>query len=122
MITIGCATTPPLPPPEVLNPGDLRSLAGEWEGTVTGAIGPGTLAGPRFSVRLTVAADGTFTSNVDGKPGQGTARIEDGKLVFVGSNSRGSAALYKQSGRSVLRGEGTLVGTSGWSTFEVTRR
>lgn len=88
----------------------IRSDFGVFE-----AAGPGML-------RVRVGGGRTFTSNVDGKPGQGTARIEDGKLVFVGSNSRGSATLYKQGGRSVLRGEGTLVGISGWSAFEVTRR
>jgi len=123
LLTAACATAPPTPAPaRVLAPGDLGTLAGEWEGTLTGALGGGSFAGPRFPVRLTVKSDGTFTSLVDGKPGQGSARIVDGKLVYEGSNSRGTATLYEQGGRPLLKGEGTLVGYNGWSSFELTRR
>ena len=121
LITTGCATTPP-PAPRAVQAGDLRSLAGEWQGTLTGATGSGSFAGPSFSVRLTVGADGTFTSVVDGNPGQGTARVEGGKLLYEGSNSRGSASLYEQGGRLLLKGEGTMVGFNGRCTFELTRR
>jgi hypothetical protein len=125
LVTAGCATAPPpLPPPKVLQPGDLRSLAGQWQGNSTGAIGSGPFAGRSMSVRVTFGEDGTFTSIVDNVPGRGTARIADGKNVYEGSGSRGTAQLYETSAGAgwLLRGGGTLVGFPGWNTFELTRR
>jgi hypothetical protein len=74
------------------------------------------------SLSLTLAEDGTFRSIVDGKLGQGTARIADGRIVFEGSFTRGSATLHERAGRPVIRGDGTLVGVQGWSAFELTRK
>lgn len=122
-IATGCATAPPpLPPARALQPGDLRTLAGVWEGTTTGAVGASTFAGRRMAVRVTLAEDGTFTSIVDNLLGQGTARVADGKLAYEGAGSRGTATLHEVGGRSVLRGEGTMVGLAGWTVFELVRR
>jgi hypothetical protein len=121
-VTAACATAPSAPPGRIVPVADLAMLAGEWEGTLTGAVGGGSFTGPRFSARVTVGRDGTFASIVDGKPGQGSARIMDGKLVYQGTTSRGTATLYDRDGRLVLRGEGTLVGYDGFAMFEMTRR
>jgi hypothetical protein len=122
----GCAATgtsaAPLPPAKMLQPSDLASLAGEWQGTLRGTVGTGPLAGRSASSRVTVAPDGSFTSNVSGVPGMGRARIEGGKVVFEGSLTRGTATLYEGGGRRVLKGQGTWVGFDGNSEFELTQR
>ena len=71
VLAAACATAlPPLSPPKTLQPGDLRSLAGQWEGSATGNVGPAPFMGSAFhSVQLTLAEDGTFRSVVDGKLG-----------------------------------------------------
>ena len=111
----------PLPPAKALQPADLASLAGEWEGTAEGGSSPFT--GRRTSlVRLTVAPDGSYTSNIAGVPGAGKGKIEDGKFVFEGSATRGIATYHEGDGRRVLKGEGTWVGLDGRSAFELTKR
>ncbi len=118
----GCATPIPLPPARTLQAGDLKSLAGEWEGSATGARGAGAYGGPGVSGRVTVKEDGTFTSNMGGAPGMGTWRIVDGKVAYEGSTMRGTATLYGSGAQEVLKGEGTLVGIDGRSSIELRRR
>jgi hypothetical protein len=124
----GCASTArstaaPLPPAKVLQPSDLAGLAGEWEGSLEGVGGQGPAAGRRAQlVRVTVAPDGSFTSNINGVPGMGKGRIQGGKVVFEGSVTRGEATLYEGGGRRILKGEGTWVGFDGRSAFELTKR
>ena len=98
----GCAAAPPapLPPAVTLQPGDLKSLAGEWEGSVTGSR-TGTFDGPRLSGTMSVKEDGSFTSNLSGQPGVGQLRIVDGKrksvsLEFARTTRPGVFALKKQ--------------------------
>jgi hypothetical protein len=125
LVATGCASTGalPLPPAKTLQPGDLASLAGEWEGTLEGVAGSGPFASRRAQlVRVTVAPDGSFTSNINGMPGVGKGRIEGGKVVFEGSATRGVATLYEGDGRRVLKGEGTWLGFDGRSAFELTKR
>jgi hypothetical protein len=124
MLAAGCATTPatPLPPAKALQPSDLASLAGEWGGSLRGTMGTGPLAGRSAVGFVTIAPDGSYTSNVSGLPGSGKARIEGGKLVFEGSATRGTATLHEGDGRRVLKGQGTWVGFDGSSEFELTKR
>ncbi len=122
----GCAgakTTAQLPPAKALQAGDLASLAGDWQGTLrgTGTTGPAS-AGRTANLRLAIAPDGSFTSNIDGMPGTGRGRIEGGRILFEGSAARGSAALHEDGGRRVLVGEGSWVGFTGNASFEVTKR
>ncbi len=123
----GCAGTgtrsaAPLPPAKMLQPGDLAGLAGEWHGTLRGVGTTGPLVGRTANLRVTVAPDGSFTSNVDGVPGQGKGRIEGGKILFEGSTARGAATLHEGGGRRVMTGQGTWVGFEGNAAFEVTKR
>jgi hypothetical protein len=126
LLVSGCAgsgtqAAKTLPPAKALQPTDLASLAGEWEGTLEGGSGPFT--GRRTSlVRVTVAPDGSFTSNISGVPGAGKGKIEAGKLVFEGSATRGVATYYEGDGRRILKGDGTWVGFDGRSAFELTKR
>jgi hypothetical protein len=117
-----CATAPPpLPPAVTLQPGDVKSLAGEWEGTVTGSRS-GTFDGPRLGGTVSFKEDGTFTSNLSGQPGMGTYRIVDGKVVYEGANMRGTATLHGSGKEQVLKGAGTWVGSTGQSSIEMRRR
>jgi hypothetical protein len=128
LVASGCAgtgtsTAMPLPPAKMLQAGDLASLAGEWEGRLEGSAGAGPPTGRRAdSVRVTVAPDGSFTSNIDGVPGVGKARIADGKILFEGSAARGTATLHEGDGRRVMAGQGTWVGFPGEAAFELTKR
>jgi hypothetical protein len=118
----GCATTPaPLPPAMTLQPGDLKSLAGEWAGSVTGSRS-GTFDGPSIAGTASIKEDGTFTTNLGGQPGVGTFRIVDGKAVYEGANMRGTATLHGSVKDQVLKGQGTWVGSPGQSSFELRRR
>lgn len=127
MVVGGCAgretSSAPLPAAKALQPADLAGLAGEWRGTLrgTGTTGPAA-AGRTANLRVTIAPDGSFTSNIDGVPGVGRGRIEGGRILFEGSTARGSAALHEGEGRRVLVGEGTWVGFAGSGSFQVTKR
>jgi hypothetical protein len=125
ILVSGCAgtSTPaaPLPPAKMLQPSDLPSLAGEWRGTLKGAPGAGGFAGRSADGRVTIAPDGSYTTNVSGVPGVGKARILGGQIVFEGSNTRGTAMLHEGGGRRVLKGEGTWVGFDARSEFELTK-
>jgi hypothetical protein len=118
----GTSTATPLPPAKMLQASDLAGLAGEWRGTLRGVGTTGPLQGRTANARVTVAPDGSFTSNIDGNPGVGKARIEGGKIVFEGSVTRGTATLHEGDGRRILKGEGTWVGLDGNSAFELTKR
>jgi len=116
------ASAPPLPPAKALQPGDMASLAGEWHGTLRGVGTTGPLPGRMANLRVTVASDGSYTTNIDGVPGVGKGRIEGGKIVFEGSTARGTATFHEGGGRRVIIGEGTWVGFEGNSAFELTKR
>jgi hypothetical protein len=61
-----------------------------------GTTGP--VPGRTANVRVTVAPDGSFTSNLDGNPGVGKGQIKRGKIVFDGSVTRGTATLHEGDG------------------------
>jgi hypothetical protein len=119
----GCAmtTSAPLPPARTLQAGDVKSLAGEWAGNVTGSRS-GTFDGPSIAGTVSIKEDGTFTSSLGGQPGTGTFRIVDGKAVYEGSNMRGTATLHGSGADQVLVGQGTWAGSDGQSKFELRRR
>jgi hypothetical protein len=116
------AASQALPPAKALGAGDLASLAGEWHGTLRGVGSAGPLPGRTANLRVTVAPDGSFTSNIDGTPGVGKGRIENGKVVFEGSTARGTGTLHEGGGQRVLVGQGTWVGFEGQAAFELTKR
>jgi hypothetical protein len=126
ILVSGCAgTSPPaapLPPAKMLESSDLASLAGEWRGTLQGSAGAGGFPGRSANGRVTIAPDGSYTTNVSGALGVGKARIVGGQIVFEGSNTRGTATLYEGGGRRVLKGEGTWVGFDARSEFELTKQ
>src|SRR5262249_49318644 len=83
----------PPPPAVAIQAGDVKSLAGNWEGYVTGSRS-GTFDGPRILGQVNVKEDGTVSSNGGGARGLGTFRIVDGKAVYEGANMRGTATLW----------------------------
>jgi hypothetical protein len=126
MLASGCASTGtpalPLPPAKTLQPSDLASLAGEWHGTLRGSGGSNPAAGRSATGTVMLAPDGSYTTNVSGQLGAGKARIDGGKVVFDGSNTRGTGTLHEGDGRRVLKGTGTWVGFTGSTEFELTKR
>lgn len=118
----GCATAPPLPPSRALQAGDLASLAGEWQGMATGSAGPSGFDGRQDLVRLTLKADGSYSTMIGLRTGIGKVTIDGGKVLFEGSGARGSATLHETGSRRVLVGEGTWVGFDGTNRFELTKR
>jgi hypothetical protein len=127
MVIGGCAgremSAAPLPPAKSLQPADMASLAGEWQGTLRGT---GTTApagqGRNAALRVTIAPDGSFTSNIDGVPGVGKGRIEGGRILFEGSTARGTGTLHEGDGQRIMVGEGTWVGFPGNAAFRITKR
>jgi hypothetical protein len=127
IVASGCAGpgTPPAPlsPAKMLQPSDLASLAGEWHGTLRGAGGSAPADAGRSAIgTITLAPDGSYTTNVSGFPGAGKARIEGGKVLFEGSATRGTATVHEVGGRLVLKGQGTWVGFPGNTEVEFTKR
>jgi hypothetical protein len=119
----GTSTAMPLPPAKTLQPADLASLAGEWHGTFRGSGGPNPASGRSAVGTVTIAPDGSYTTNFSGNLGAGKARIEGGKVVLEGSAARGVATLHEGGGRRVLKGEGTFIGGfPGNNEFELTKR
>ncbi len=131
MLVSGCAgtgTSPAatsLPPAKMLQPADLAGLAGEWQGTLRrGGQGPGPASiAERSGVgRVEHRVGRVVHLELQRRHGDREGRIEGGKLVFEGSGSRGTATLHEGDGRRILKGEGTWVGYSGNSEFELTKR
>jgi hypothetical protein len=122
-VLAGCATpAPPLPPARMLQAGDLKSLAGEWEGSAKGTAGQGAYGGPGLSATVVVKEDGTFTSNMGGITGVGTWQIVNGKVSYEGSTMRGIGTLYGSGAQEVFKGEGTVTGMVGQSSVELRRK
>ena len=74
---------------------DVKSLAGKW-------VGWGTpTSGSNFPVEVEVQPDGSYTSMMGSTIGQGTIKMEGGKLMAEG-HITGSAAPAAGVGRSQL--------------------
>lgn len=100
-VLAGCAT---LPPARAV--ADVKSLAGEWVGTLTGRFWASSLA-------MVINEDGTYVMvRSGGRPTAGSR----GKLVFRGDDGRtGTLSLHEGDGRRVLRGSRD----DGTATFEI---
>ena len=93
-------TTSTPPATRVLQPEDVSSFAGTWEGW---AQFPG---GTRFSISRTIKADGTFRTV--SQPGISTGRlwISDGKILYETGNSTGTMTLREEGGKRILSWQG----------------
>lgn len=104
-VLAGCAT---LPPARAV--ADVKSLAGEWVGTLTGRFWASSLA-------MVINEDGTYVMvRSGGRPTAGTLSVSRGRLVFGGDDGRtGTLSLHEGDGRRVLRGSRD----DGTATFEI---
>jgi hypothetical protein len=92
------------------SPRDISSLAGKWVGWVT------PTSGSQFPVEIQVQPDGSYTSMMGSRMGQGTIKSDGGKLMAEGHiTGAGSAAagagrseltLATKDGKHVISGAG----------------
>ncbi|HSF07707.1 MAG TPA: hypothetical protein VLG10_18150 [Methylomirabilota bacterium] len=119
---LGCAAMEQ-PKPRAIQPGDLKTLAGVWDGYV---IGPG---GSSERGELTINPDGTYGARMGAFSSTGVLRVVDGMLVAESKTTTGGAAtgprqstmmLGEQGGTLVLSGRGR--GDAGPFSFELKKR
>jgi hypothetical protein len=119
---LGCAALEK-PKPRTIQPGDLKSLAGAWDGYV---IGPG---GSSERGELTINPDGTYGARMGAFSSTGVLRVVDGMLVAESKTTTGGASigprqstmmLGEQGGTLVLTGRGQSQ--AGPFSFEVKKR
>ncbi|HEY7364998.1 MAG TPA: hypothetical protein VIE37_12905 [Methylomirabilota bacterium] len=119
---LGCAAMEK-PKPRTIQPGDLKTLAGVWDGYV---IGPG---GSSERGELTINPDGTYMSRMGAFSATGVVRVVDGTLVAESKTTTGGVSigprqstmmLGEQGGTLVLTGRGQSQ--AGPFSFEVKKR
>lgn len=98
--------TPPLatsslPPPRVLQPGDQRHVAGEWQGYYQDG------AGFHIPTEVRIKEDGSFEAT-EGEPAwnrfRGSVDIRDGALVLSIQTETATLRLHEGVGRRILDG------------------
>jgi len=104
-VLVGCAPLPPEVSPSAALPpakpvGDLKTIAGVWEGTVT-------LRGrPSRPYRLVINEDGSWEADYEGGKPVGSMRIEGGRIHSL-SKTTGLGyefTLHESGAQRVLRG------------------
>jgi len=92
---------------------DLKELAGEWQGSLSGVRG-GTVA-----YTFWVSEDATWKGVSPNGPSNGTLRLDQGVIRFFSQTTgrRGTLTLHEVDGKRVLRLQG-----EGGASFEVTRK
>jgi hypothetical protein len=95
VLIIGISACASLPPAKSV--GDVREIAGKWEGTGTG---PGGAVG----VRSTINPDGSFTSVIGERTFTGKIQVVDGKLRGRGdqTGNTGTWTLHEGDGKRTL--------------------
>jgi hypothetical protein len=106
-VVAGCATAGSTGAVKALTPADMRSLAGVWQGTMTGMGGGSTPA------TLTVEADGSYSARGGAFASQGRAEVKDGKLDFVTTQTSGVGAIGERTGSAVVMDRGDSWGLVG---------
>ena len=90
---------------------DVKSLAGKWVGWAT------PTSGSNFPIEVEVSPDGSYTSTLGAAMGNGTIKMEGGKLMAEGHiNGSGAAAA------GTRRSEITLSSKDGKQTISGTGR
>ena len=88
-------------------PVDVSALAGKW-------VGWGTLpGGATLPIQVDIRSDGTYTSTIEARNGNGTIKNQGGKLVAEG-HLTGAGAVTTGTGRSEL----TVRSKGGKQTME----
>lgn len=92
-----------LPPAKSFNPGDLKSLAGAWQGF----YGDGQFEIP---LQVTVREDGSFEAGENDPVTnrfRGNLRVADGQILYSQRNDTGTLNLYEIGRRRLLFGQVT---------------
>ncbi|HSE94912.1 MAG TPA: hypothetical protein VLD61_03425 [Methylomirabilota bacterium] len=113
LMVAACATAS-LPPPRALQPGDLKILAGRWEGS-----GRTRQGRPIAATTWDVREDGTVVVNSGGRIADARLSIRDGKVVLDGAFSDAVLTLHEGAGRRVLRGTAQFRGAGGSGEADV---
>jgi hypothetical protein len=93
--------TSQLPPPKLVQPEDLKTLAGIWQGFYRDD------KGFEVPLRLNVKPDGSFEATEDDPVTgrfRGTVRIEDGRVRYSRGNDTGILTLHEGGGNRVIEG------------------
>jgi hypothetical protein len=107
LVIAGCATAASTGTVKAVTPADMRSLAGVWQGTMTG------MGGGSIPATLTVEADGSYSARGGAYASQGKAEVKDGKLEFVTTQTSGVGAIGERTGSAVLMDRGDTWGLVG---------
>jgi len=76
---------------------DVKELAGNWRGWVTGEQG-------QERATMIVTADGGYkASTTRGSTTEGKFYLQDGKLRYQSSRTKGTASLSEDKGKTVLK-------------------
>jgi hypothetical protein len=125
LVALGCASTAPKGTAKALGPGDLPSLAGKYNGTVT------TPAGSTAQGTLEMSPTGEYVVHAGAFAAQGKAQIQDGNLLLTNTGTSGmggavtgprtsiAAVSQRPDGSLVLTGTGHSA--TGPFNFEVVR-
>jgi hypothetical protein len=102
------AKPPPVPAPSTAaGIADFKSVAGVWEGLLSGLAGPRS---QRDWVMMRIGEDGSYEfasfREIGVFQGSGTLRLSDGRLFLEGPRGgRATLTLYAENGRRLLRAE-----------------
>ena len=106
-VIAGCATAGSMGTVTAMTPAEMRSLAGVWQGTMTG------MGGGSVPATLTVQPDGSYSARGGAFASQGRAEVIDGKLDFVTTQTSGVGAIGERTGSAVLMDRGDSWGLVG---------
>jgi len=106
----GSTTAKPMTGPAPSTPvgiADFKSVAGVWEGLLSGMAGPQS---QRDWVMMRIGEDGSYEfasfREIGVFQGSGTLRLSDGRLLLEGPRGgRATLTLYAENGRRLLRTE-----------------
>ena len=104
----GCATPSPGGPARVMQPGDFKTLAGNWYGSEL------IQQAPPQAIQAVIQDTGAFYTVLRGMPGAqrpGIMRIVDGGVVYETATSKGTMTFHEsQDGKSwVWKWQGTTA-------------
>lgn len=111
------------PPLKAVPPGDVKNLAGVWNGWIVGPSGKSEQA------ELTINPDGTYVSRMQGFTTTGVLQVTGSTILADSQTATGGVAvgqrhatmmLGERAGALVLSGQGQSA--AGPFSFEVTKR
>ena len=95
LLLVGCSATNRTVKP--IQPGDVKALAGNWNGTFTGPGGT-TIQGAVIQIN----PDGTYVARAGSYSSSGVTQVKDGKLMLVPQSSTGGASTVGRTSEATL--------------------